>query len=119
MAYLFVSILLVLFLIFAVKRLSNVQLKKQKRSKIESSILRNYFDFGERKAKNLPEFIVSIQNFSEERFLELLKKDAYKDWLLKVYKNRALANKVQGVGIKEKLLDILTEEIKRKSKSKK
>ncbi len=119
LAYLFVSILLVLFLIFAVKRLSNVQLKKQKRSKIESSILRNYFDFGERKAKNLPEFIVSIQNFSEERFLELLKKDAYKDWLLKVYKNRALANKVQGVGIKEKLLDILTEEIKRKSKSKK
>ena len=113
LCYLFLSVLIIIGLIYLVKKLSKIQFKKKDRSYMEKKIILGYFDFGERKAKTLPEFIVSIQNLNEDKYLELLNKKAFRNWIWKVYNNRNLAKKIQDIKLRDELVDILTKELKK------
>ncbi len=108
-------------LIFIIKKSERIQfaLKKPGRVKIKQDWLRNQFDFGERKAKTLPEFIISIQNLNEDRFRALHQRNAIHDWLSLVFNNNYLAKKIENLMTQDDVLKVLVEELKKHSKDKK
>lgn len=107
------SIILVLALIFIVKKLDMFSFKREK---IDKKSLENKFLFGERNAKTLPEFVVSIQNMDPNKFQHLLDEDAFKNWIQYIYKNTRLAKLVAKEETKEKVLEILVNELKNNKK---
>ncbi len=110
---LLISILVVLALIYIVKKLNKLNLKREK---IDKKSLENKFLFGDRNAKTLPEFIVSIQNLEPKKFQNLLDEDAFKNWIQHIYKNGKLAKKIAEAETKEKMLEMLVEELKNNKK---
>ncbi len=120
LGYLTLFSIIILGVIFLIKKAGKLQFmfKKPSRMKIKKDWLIKQFDFGERKAKTLPEFIVSIQNMSDEKFHSLLKQDAIKDWLSLVHKNRYLATKIEGAKTRGNIVNVLVEELKRISEEK-
>ena len=120
LGYLILFSLVLVGIIFLVKKAGRLQfmLKKPSRMKLKKDWLTKQFDFGERKAKTLPEFIVSIQNMSDEKFHGLLKQDAIKDWLILIHKNRYLATKIGDAKTRQSIVNVLVEELKRISEKK-
>ena len=110
---LLISIIFVIALVFIVKKLGTINIRREK---INKKTLENKFNFGERKAKTLPEFIVSIQNMEQKRFQHLLDEDAFKNWIKYINKNIKLAKKVAKANKKQELLDILVNELKNNKK---
>lgn len=108
-------------LIFVIKKAEKIHfiLKKPTRLRIKKDYLRKQFDFGERKAKTLPEFIVATQNLSDDKFHILLKQNAYRDWFLHIHKNKYLANKVEDCKTRQTLINTLVEELKKTVEQKK
>jgi ABC-2 type transport system permease protein len=114
-AYLFMFSIILLAVIFLARKSERIiyMLKKPNRIKLKKQYLITLFDFGDRKAKTLAEFIVSLQNLNEDKFNALLKQSVYSDWILLVYKHRDLARKVENIAVKEELINVLVEELKR------
>jgi len=113
--YLFIFSIIIFGLMMLVRKAEKLQmiLKKPSRAKMKKDYLLNLFDFGERKAENLAEFIVAIQNFSEDRYQALIKENVFCDWLKLVYKNKFLADKIEGVKLRKEIVDILVAEMKK------
>jgi hypothetical protein len=118
--YLTVFSLVLLGIIFLIKKVGilKIILKKPNKSKIKKDWLKNQFKFGDRNAKTLPEFIVSLQNMSSETFHDLLKQNAIANWLSLIYKNRYLAKKIEDLKTKQQIVDVLVEELKKISEKK-
>jgi ABC-type multidrug transport system permease subunit len=118
--YLLLFSLVLIIIILSVRKADKFQflLKKPTRMKIKKDFLISQFDFGERKAKSLAEFIVSIQNLNEDKFQALLKQSCYSDWLLLAYNNRYLAKKTEALKSKQEIVKILVEELKKISEKK-
>lgn len=114
--FLSIAILLVFGLILLVKKLQQTRTKRLTHTKIKKNILINYFDFGETKAKTLPEFIVSIQNLTDDKFQSIMSEGAIKSWLIQVLKKKTIAKKVEDKKIKQDILDVLVEELKKLQK---
>ena len=110
---LLVTMLLVLVLIYIVKKIDKLNLKREK---IDKKLLEKKFLFGERTAKSLPEFIVSIQNLDQKRFQHLLDEDSFKNWIKFILRNGKTAKKIEKITTKEELLEILVEELKNNKK---
>jgi ABC-2 type transport system permease protein len=83
------------------------------KDKARRDFLRGQFDFGKRKAKTLSEFIISVENMTDERFRALAEKDAFSEWLEVVIKNIALSRMVQAAKTKEEMVTLLVEELKK------
>jgi hypothetical protein len=60
--------------------------------------------------------MVSIQNLEQSSFQNLLDEDAFKNWIKHIYKNGNLAKKVEKEETKEKILEILGNELKNNKK---
>ncbi len=107
--------LIALGLIILIKKHGNIiyLLKKPDRMKAKREYLKNMFDFGGRSAKTLAEFIVSVQNMTEDTFQGLLRQYAFSEWIALVYRNYELAKKIEAVSTREELLNLLVEELKR------
>ncbi len=97
-------------IIYLIKKPFQVRQKKEK--------LMQLFDFADRKAKTLPEFIISLHSMTNEKFTELLNKSAFYEWMLYVEKNKVLAGKIKNISSKEELNNFLIEEIKKQTKNK-
>jgi ABC-2 type transport system permease protein len=115
--YLFIFSLIAVLLLFAIKKSEKIisLIKRPNKSKVKKEFLISQFDFGERKAKTLPEFIVSIQNLSRDKFDSLLGQSVYHDWLMMVYKNKEMALKIKNIKTKEELTTLLVDELKKMS----
>ena len=110
--YLFVWCLIIVLLIVLVKKLEKFRFKKPKQ--IKKQVLIDHFDFGERKAKTLAEFIISIQNMNEERFEEYYNDEIIVKWIRYIYKNKILAQRISELKTKKEILEILVRELKEK-----
>jgi hypothetical protein len=120
LGYLLLGSMIVLAVILLIRKAEKLQfiLQKPSRMKIKKDYLTNQFDFGERKAKTLAEFIVSLQNMSQEKYQLLIGQSAPRDWLMLVYKNKYLARKVEKITSKPELIKALVEELKKISEHK-
>jgi ABC-type multidrug transport system permease subunit len=114
---LILSILLIIGLIVGLKKLRDYRMQRPKQSKIKKGILINHFNFGERKAKNLAEFIVAIQNLNDEQFNKILDEDAYRLYSKYVLKNKRLTKELVDKNDKNEILQILVTELRKSQKS--
>jgi hypothetical protein len=96
-----------------VKKLDMINFKKEK---VDKKILEQKFSFGDRYAKTLPEFMVSIQSLDQNKFQNLLDEDAFKNWVYHIYKNGKLAKMIAKEETKEKIIEILANELKNNKK---
>ncbi|MFH2020817.1 MAG: ABC transporter permease [archaeon] len=113
LGFLTILIVVILLMIFLSSRLSDFHINKPSGKKYEDRLIASNFTFANRNAKTLPEFMISLQTLSDERFSELLEENAYHKWLLRIYKNEGLASKIDGVKEKRRILEILLDEAKR------
>jgi hypothetical protein len=107
--------LVIVGLIYLIGKADKFQflLQSPNRAKAKKEFVMKQFDFGDRKAKTLPEFVVSVQNMDKEDFANLIEQGAISNWILLVYRNRKLANKLKKVKDKQKVVKILVEELKK------
>ncbi|MBN2367619.1 ABC transporter permease [Candidatus Woesearchaeota archaeon] len=111
---------LIVIVIILMKKAENIQviMKKPTKLKVRKDKVMKKFAFGERNAKTLPEFVVSIQNLSENAFQDMLKESVFSEWLTLIYKNPYLGKKVKEAKTKQELIKILVEELKKESEKK-
>lgn len=112
---LFFSIAFILGLILLSKKLKT-QYFRPKKGRINKNQLKKSFGFGDRYAKNLPEFIISVQNLNQEKFQKLLDDKSYFNWVVYILKNKPLAGKIKDKKTKKEILDALVEELKKLQK---
>ncbi|MEK6916142.1 MAG: ABC transporter permease, partial [Nanoarchaeota archaeon] len=113
LGYMLIFSVLLSLTIFLTEKLQNTNISNKK---VKKQLLMAHFDFGGKKAKTLPEFIVAIQNLDDEKFHDLLEEDAYAKWIFYVKKDKNLTKKIKGLDNKKAIIDILVAELKNNHK---